>query len=391
MFQLVPIIFENFMFWFNFIIIIAITIYIFFTNRSEYVPKEFAIQIFGTFLLLVISYLVIFTTTTDLLQSEFWGGKVTKAVYEEKWTEEYNCDETVCTGSGKNERCRTVHKTCYTYHPDEFYIISSNNTKLNMNETNWKTYQKEFGASETKVHRSGQTTTSKLLGEGDIWNCYPNIEIPVAEVHDYINYIVASKMTIRKSFKSELTEDDKKGLFNYPQLESNKYGRIALNRIIGNVDQKIKNELQLGLDKISIKYAKDKQVNVFLYVLNNKDRSFIPKIESNLKFNKNDAILLLNVVDDKISWSDSINFLSGEEFSVSSKNGFDNLELNNTKEILTKYEDLIKNDWKRVSMKNFEYLKGDVDIDVKWQLLVILINSLFNFFVFKYFLRNRKF
>lgn len=392
--QLLKIVFVNPMFWVNFVIILSVATFLKIYKNTHYSLKELGIQIGATFAILTIAYFTIFTTTTDLKQTEFWNGQVSNVTFEEKWTEEYDCSYTECSGSGKNEKCRTVHKTCYTDHPDNYFITTSNQTQISINEHNWITFSKDFGAKEVKMNRSSQTLGSRARGEGDIWYVYPNKNIPVAEEHSYINYIVASKRTIHKQFQTEISEDDKKSLYEYPQLFNTKYGKIGVNRVLGkqHLDTNISNEYEVFINEFNALVGKTKEVNIFLYVLKNKDRRFLRTIESSLKYNKNDAIIVLNIDDNgAITWSDSVNFLSGAKFIISAKSQFDNLNINEIDKMKVAISTLVNKEWERVEMKNFEYLLGDIDIDIKWELLIIFINLIVNVLLFKHSLSTQEY
>lgn len=391
MFDTWSIVTNNFMFWLNYVVIICIALFLRFTKSDNYSLKELLIQIGATTFVLVTVYLTIFSTTTDLLKTEYWNGRVVSAVYEEKWTEEYDCSYTQCTGSGSNQVCVRVPQTCYTNHPDTYYIKTSNNTDLIIYEHNWKTYTKEFGAKETKMHRPSQTYSSRNRGEGDIWYSYPNTIIPVAETHKYNNYIEASKKTIHKNFQVQVSADDNKSLYAYPELKSNKYGNIEIDRVLGkeHLDFNTTNYLNTQLNLYNATVGKTKEVNILLYILKDKSRDYLDILKSKFKYNKNDAVIVLNIADNKITWSDTINFMGGEKFEVNTRTAFEDISILDGEKVVESIKNLINNSWERVPMKKFEYLKADISIDTKWEIIIVVLNLLLNGLLFWFFLKTK--
>ena len=145
---------------------------------------------------------------------------------------------------------------------------------------------------------------------------------------------------------------------------------------------------------MAYKYGKEKQVNPFLYIAKTNDMLFKDALEAYYKKgNKNDSILILGIDDsNKIVWSDSINWSKDKTFEVSMKKDFIDLNINDVKNVISKYDNNLNNNWKRLSMEEeYGYLKEEITIEWYYQLLIIVINSIFNFFVFRYFLTNKNF
>lgn len=395
---MVNIILHNFFFWFNILVVITLSTYLFITHK-EYVVKEFSIQTIGTIIIIGLSTFLMFSIGTDIIQKEFLGGKVVQFVHDEAYTEEYDCSEERCSTSSNGTRtCRTIKKTCTKRVDDEYYLINSNNSKIDISSTSFKNAAREFNTSTKKVHRQGQTTLSKSLNEGEQIISVPNIFIATAEIHRYSNYLIASEYTIQKSKLHQETIDKYKDfLVNYPELQENRWGEIHVNRILehnSSISQNTLNEYQKELELLAYKYGKEKQVNPFIYIAKTNDMLFKDALEAYYKKgNKNDSILILGIDDsNKIVWSDSINWSKDKTFEVSMKKDFIDLNINDVKNVISKYDNNLNNNWKRLSMEEeYGYLKEEITIEWYYQLLIIVINSIFNFFVFRYFLTNKNF
>jgi len=378
---MIDLLLSNFFLWTNIVIIIIFMFYQV-VNNKEISLNEFFIQIFVTIAFLTTMTALFYLFGTDIYKTEVISTKVVEFKYNEPWTEEYDCSETVCTTNSKGENvCHEVHKTCTTRHSKSYYIIDSDNDSIIINERNFYNAKKQFGAREKHVHRYGQTTYSKLKGEGDVWVSKPNILIPVAKEHRYENYLLGSKETIQKN-KGKIKYQVEK----YPKITNNYYGRIYLDRVI-NFNQR---DLEKKLNILNSKFGKIKQINILIYVTD-KDKDFKDSLDIAWKgANKNDSVLILGVRNNKIIWSDSINWSENERFGIELERDFSGMSIFDTDKILNKYKSIILKYWKRKPMEEtYGYLKTEIEIPWYLQLLLVLSNLILNYFLFRYFLKNK--
>jgi len=371
---------NNFFLWANILIVVIFTLYQLINNKQISL-KEFFIQIVVTIVSLSIIMFLIIKFGMNISQKEILNTTVDKFVYEEPWTEEYDCSEEVCsTDSSGNKSCHTVTKTCYTRHDSLFYIVDTDRDHINISRSAYKNAVKDFGSYEKKMNRYSQEFYSKQKGEGDIWYSIPDIVIPVAKYHRYLNYILGSEETIQK-YKGE----KKYNVLPYPKIHNGRYGTIEVNRVIGYSNF----ELEKQMDLLNADLGKIKQINAFLYVTD-KPRDFKDSLVIAWKGgNKNDSILILGV-DKKgnVIWSDSINWSDNEKYGIMLEKSFNGLNINDNK-IVNTYKDIILKYWKRLSMEEkYGYLKTEIEIPWYYQVLIILFNLTLNFFLYRYFLKN---
>jgi len=379
----IEILLNNFFIWINFLIIIFYNLFLYLKNK-EYSLKEFLLQIVFTFIFLNIVVYAAYYFGTNLYQKEYLNGKVNQFVYEEPWTEDYDCSYEECTTDSKGKKtCRTIQKTCQTRHSEEYYLLSSLNSRQNISKYNFRKSEIEFGSHREEVYRSSQNAYSKMKGEGDIYRVYPTKFIPVSEKHEYKNYILGSNETIYKKQKDITLK-----VLNYPNLYRDSYGNLIIDRVQNYNDKNLENKMNY----LAYKYGKSKQINPMIYIVRNASKDYIYAIENIWNGgNKNDSIIILNIDNNgTITWSDSINWSKDSNFKIKAKKFFKGLNINETDKIVNLYENLINKYWSRLSMeKEYGYLKNDLDIDWYIQLFIIIINLLGNIALSRYFLNNK--
>jgi hypothetical protein len=367
---------SNFVLWTNFVIVLSIAVYMLVTDK-RYVLEEFKSQMSFTAVVLFGAFGAFYYYGTDVYQKEIWGSKVNEFVYEEPWSEKATCSYSDCDDDG----CVTRYRECIKHHKSKYYILSSTNTQIPISKENFKTAAKEFGNKEFKQSRVNQTTLSSLKGEGDIWKAYPNRVIPSAEKHSYKNYLLGSKSTIQIAH-----EDSKVEVEPYPDLIEGIYGPIEIDRVVGASLP----ELEEKLNWSALKYGSSKEINPLIYVTTKPDASFKHELERAWRRgHKNDSILILGVIGDEITWSDSIHWSENERYGVELERSFKGLKLSEVEKIVSKYEEAIEKYWKRLSMEEtYGYLKMEIDIPWYYQLLIVLFNLIGNFYIFRLYLKQ---
>ena len=96
-------------------------------------------------------------------------------------------------------------------------------------------------------------------------------------------------------------------------------------------------------------------------------------------------MLVVGLDGDKIKWTEIITIESPEleELKVY---GVD--LTNDITELVPKFEELIKKYWKKPNMENYSYLSGDIDLPIFYELLIVIINMIGSFFVFRYMFKH---
>jgi len=377
------IILANFGFWFNFLVPVGIALYLVLTNR-EYIWKEFAIQAGATLAYVAIIYALLFSVTTDLLDENYYNGKVKSSTYYEEWTELVTYTESYSCGTSKNPRTCTRTKTRRDYHSPYYQIKTDLGETISIRRGDFLKTTREFGKKEVYLHRSGQVS----YGDGNKFVSYPTKVIPTSVGHTYENLVAAANGNVihTKVPKSDIQMLVKKGkLREYPVLYKGAYGETILNRIIDTT----------GLSKIDIakfqnlatNVGRTKQANPIIYITK-EDSSFKDALSQYWNMGKkNDVTLVLGVNDDGIIvWSDVICFTNNTDFIVDMQSDFEDKKLNN--DLLPIIEKNINKSFIRKPMKEFEYLKENITLEWYWQFLIFIGNLIMSGFITWKFLNN---
>lgn len=377
---------HNFGFWFNLIIPIVFAAYLALTHK-EYIWKEFGLQSLATFAYVILMYLILFITTTNLIDTEYWNGKVTKFEYYEEWTERVEYQESYECGTSKQPKTCYRNKVRYDYHFPYWELTTSNNESISISEKHFLNAASKFGQTEKDLFRSNQSS----FGDGNKFVSYPTEIIQTSVTHSYENLVVAAKQTVLKATVS----DDKinylvkiGALKQYPTIYKDDFGATKLNRIIDTTKSVNTNELLKSLNLHASYLGTLKQANPIIYITN-QDRTFKAALEHYWnKAKKNDIVLILGVNGNEIIWSDVITWTNNSDFIVDCSKQFKGLDINDSIKITDTFANLIKTGYTRKPMKEFEYLKENTTLDWQWQLLIFLGNVLLSFFIFRYLLTN---
>ena len=379
----------NFGFWFNIIIPIAIGFYLYMTNK-EYILKEFGIQILASFGIVTILYFLLFSTTTDIYDKEYQNSEVKSFEYYEQWTEKVVYTETQCSGSGKNQSCRTVTKVRYDYHPPYWQINTKNNETVSISSNNYRNAVSKYSDKKEFISRMNQSS----FGDGNKYVSYPNEVLPTAVSHSYVNYVKAAKdNVIHNKFTPEEIDVyiKSKDLKEYPKEYTNELGVPQIYRVIDTTGLVNVNEWTNKLHFIANDLGKSKQSNLVIY-FTKKDITFASILEYYwAKCKKNDVVLVIGVSDKgEIQWTNILAWTNNTNFLVDGTKFLRdfNYNVSNTNEVLLKFKDLVSNDFERKPMKEFDYLAENITLEWYWQFLIILINIVSSFFITRYFLTN---
>lgn len=365
------IVLANFGFWFNFSIPIVIALFLAITHK-EYVWKEFGIQVGVTFLYVTSIYFLMFSVTTDLVDTEVHNGKAVKITKWEKWTERVSYTESYSCGTSKSPKTCTRTQYRNEYHSPYWEIMTSNGELIRIKRRDYLNAAANFGSRKVDVVRTNQTS----WGDGDKWDAYPNKIIPTAVEHNYENTVKAVKGNVihTKVPQTKIDRLVKNGkLREYPRLYRSQYGSTRLNRFIDTAGTKA-NYLE-GLNNMSVDVAR-KQGNPLIYVTK-EDRDFKDALSQYWgKGKKNDITLILGVNDKgDVMWSDVITYTDKTDFIIDMQNIFKNDNVNDNKdEILKKFKNKIMTSWVRKPMKDFDYMKDSITLEWYWQLLIFLGN-----------------
>jgi len=329
------------------------------------------VLLFGT-------YLILYKTTTDVMKINYYNGFAVYFEYYEEWTEE---QETCTTDSDGSTSCTTYD----VYHSPYYQTVTTNKEVIKIRKRNWLNARSAFGAREVNLYRSGQVSH----GDGDKYVAQVvNTSVPTAVAWSEINYINATQNILRKkSYEKKFNQYKKAGLLKeYPKNIPSKYGYLNINRVLGNVH--VSSTVKTLLDNTAGLLGKAKEVNPILYVVKGTDRSFKHVLESYWrKGGKNDAILILGVNDKGIvEWSDTIAWTKNVDFLINATNIYEGMEVNN--ELVKKFSKEILTHFERTPMESLSYLSRNISLPWWAQALVLLLNLVGSFFLFRKLMEN---
>lgn len=369
---------NNYLLIINLLIPFILGIY-FVLTKKEYSLTEFFIQISVTFFILISAFAVGYIMS-DITTKSYKTTKIDKFVYEESWTERVTYQESYSCGYKNRSTCYRT-KTRYDYHPDWYYYTVKDdlfNSKT-ISKTQYLKAKTEFGEKLTKRTHSNQSS----YGDGRIYELIPNKNIVHASYDTEINYIYASKKNIIKSAEfKDLENHYKNELKQYPEFYTDYYGNINFSRIINPnlIDKNIVDKLQNELEQLSINLG----ANPMLYLTSSESRDFAYVVKGFYRdMYYNDIMLVAGVKDNKILWIEPISLSKSAELKVYLTNLTDNFD-----DLILKFENNIKNYWQKPNLEDYSYLAGDIDLPLWYTFIVIILNIVCSFFVFRYMFKH---
>lgn len=361
----------NYLLWINFLIPFGLGLYLL-TTHQEYTLKEFSAQMGLTFAVLVVVFLVVFASQ-DITTKSYISGKVQKFVYEEEWTELVYYQEQVCSGSANTRTCISVPRTREDFHSDSFFIKHDLGYTY-ISEAQYNRAKYKFGFKQTDSGHSGQIS----IGDGRTYQVTPNEIIPVVDTSSSINYIYSAKTNIIKSNTYlGLEKQYKKELKDYPKIEEGVYGEAVIQRVFNKhlINPTIAYAYNKKLNEFNAIYGKSKEVNAVLYLTSAPNREMAYVVKGFLKDKyKNDAVLVMGVdANGSMLWSEAFGLTKNANFFVQNRDATLDEFLNNTVA-----------HWTRTSMEEYKYLANDIELPVWVQVLVVFLNLVGSFFLFRF-------
>jgi hypothetical protein len=302
---------------------------------------------------LVTFSLLIGEQTADV---EIWNGKtVSKQRVEGEYQRPYECmcrDE--CRGIGQNRTCTRVCQTCYEQHYTVHWYCDTT-------------------LGRYTIHSVDETTRRVYdYPDPDRWVSIKPDE-PVAKAMPYTNYIQAVPNSLFTPAAADLKAKFAHMLPKYPDSP---YDIYRLDRFIPvgvPVPEIPQWNWDLGVMLNDLGPAK--QVNVIIVVVNTAD----PNYEYALRDawdngNKNDVIVVMGMTQyPKIEWVRIITWSKSEIFKVQLRDRLLDLgTIENRAQVLQTISSEISSTYVRRRMREFAYLKGEIDLPVwvTWTLVV---------------------
>lgn len=316
-----------------FLIPLAVAAIAYFLSK-EITWKELSAQVGVQLVIAIAAALLVYISNTH--DDEVWTGVVTKK--QREWTScehsyQCNCRQS-CTGSGKSQSCSTVCDTCYEH----------------FNDYNWAVY---FSTGDElnieRVDRQGTREparfTQVVVGE------------PAAIEHGYTNYVKAAPDTLFR--RQGLVEKHAGTLPKYPGHVYDYYRIDRLVQTEGIVhDVRAWNQ---DLFKLNAEVGSRYQADVAVVLTRNKPREWFFALEEQwLGGKKNDVILVVNMVGDRIEWVETMAWVTDPIFKVRLRDAVMADPKLDRARIVPIIGETIRSSYHRKPMADYEYLKSNI-------------------------------
>lgn len=282
---------------------------------------------------------------------EVWNGKVlSKERKHDTYEEPYQCNcktVTKSSGSGKDRRewTDTECETCYRTH----YTVN-----WNCDTTIGKFKIAELDELHRSVYNAPDPARWLDIKKDD----------PVAGTRSYVNYVQAVKNSL-------FTASDEAALKTFnaitPAYPDRIYDFYKIDRFItpgfAFVDAPLWNE---DISKMLIDLGPQKQVNVIVVIAKTNDRNYVSALRTKWEgANKNDVVVVIGTLDGaKIEFVDVITWSKNEIFKVELIDRLQDLRIVSREPVLSAVKDQIEKNFVRRRMREFEYLKGEIDVSL---------------------------
>lgn len=287
----------------------------------------------------------LFSQTAD---TEILNGQVVKKYQETvSCSHSYSCNCRT-TGSGNNKT--TTCDTCYEHTNDYNWVLQTSVGNINID----------------RIDRQGKWEPPRFN--------VARIGDPVAQTETFTNYIRGAQNSLFNDAesKSSLTQFAGK----IPPYPLAIYDYHYLNRVLtvgANVPNQAEMNRQLALALRSLGPAK--QVNVVILITNIQDPNYVYAVNRAwLGGKKNDVIVLVGSKDyPTIDWVRVISWTDSNTFKIQLRDSLQDLgTLADSNAVVKVISDQVTANFARKHMKDFEYLKSEIDVPT-WAIVLAFI------------------
>ncbi|MCH9735909.1 MAG: hypothetical protein K0U78_15375 [Actinomycetia bacterium] len=296
---------------------------------------------------------------------EIWNGKInSKSRIHDYWLESYDCNcYQTCSGSGANETCTETCSTCYTDHYTVDWNVNCSVGKINIKSLDWES---------KRVYDEPDPKAYKAANKGDF----------CATENSYTNYIKGSEGSL---FNLDNNLDfSHYEVPTYPRVHS--YYKV--NRVFGF--GKLNKELNEILNSRLRILGPQKQANIIL-IGTEYDESYRYAVEQKwLGGKKNDIIVIVGLIKDRIDWVDTITLgsnIGNELMTVKINDEIMSLKTVSNMVAVSVLNNIEKH-FDRKPMEEFEYLKDEIKPSFWMTIISILLCIACNIGIFIYFNRR---
>jgi len=265
---------------------------------------------------------------------------------------------------------------CNVYHPDYYRIYAADGKVISVSAGEYSNLYGQLGTSEKLIASSQYGQCSGDGREYSVkWSGRDEDLIPCAYGQLYINYVKATESIHRVSGQADLPVVD------YPWLQNSKYGRIDIDRVIGDrkeseawekvVDDQIAREL--------VVLGPKRQCNILVYLTDQSEAIFHSIREKWIGGKKNDIIVVIGGSVASPSWVRVLCWSLDATFEVKLRDAILNNQNNSNPlsfvKTIVEYVDHPTAGYQRKPMANYRYLLSEVHL--KWWAWLWVLSIMF--------------
>ena len=277
----------------------------------------------------------------QVADTEVWSGKITsKERLHDTYEESYECNCTTSRDSKGNttRSCSTCYRTHYTVE----WLAKSTIGNFRV---------RKLDETSSSVYRTPDPSRYTVIQPGDA----------CSDTHTYTNYVQAVPNSLFASVKGSLMSQYANMLPKYPD---DIYDLYKINRFVqvgfAFTDSAQWNEdIALALRDL----GPQKQVNLIVVVAKTLDPDYAFALQQHWEgVNKNDVVLVIGSQDgQKIDWVRTLSWTKEEIFKIQLNDRIQELGIIDRTKIIPIVTDQIGKNFVRRRMREFEYLKGEID------------------------------
>lgn len=280
--------------------------------------------------------------------TEIWNGKVLdKTRKHDTYEESYKCrcrTVTKSSGFGENRRTWTEEEcdTCYRTH----YTV-----KWSCDTTIGSFTIQSLDELSRSVYNSPDPHRWVIIKPGD----------PVSDTRMYTNYVQAVSNSLFAAADENIMKSFEPILVPYPDKI---YDFYHIDRFISpGFAFSDADSWNRDISNMLIDLGTTKQANAIIVVAKTADRSYTAALRTKWEgANKNDVVLVIGSLDgQKIEFVDVITWSKNEIFRVQLTDAIESIGIISRPQIISAVHTQIAKNFERRRMREFEYLKGEID------------------------------
>lgn len=283
-----------------------------------------------------------------VMDTEIWNGQVTsKERKHGSYQKSYECrcrQVSDCTGTGKDRRCSTTRK-CDTCWEDRYTVHWNCNTTIGAFTIDSR------DTTSSSVYNTPDPRRYIVIQPGD----------PASRTNTYTNYVQAVPESLFASVSGDLT---KRYVNMIPAYPDKVYDFYKIDRFL-TVGFNFTDAAQWNHD-ISMmlrELGPKKQVNVIVVVVKTTDSDYQFALQKAWEgANKNDVVLVIGSEDGRVvNWVGTLSWTKNEIFKIELNQRIQELGTIDREKVIPAIAEQISKNFERRRMREFEYLKGEID------------------------------